>query len=131
MEPGGQLSLVDVEEPPVPAPPTAPRPSSADRALLAALEVALAEARAAADDRPPLVVLASCLGQVGGSTTTESRAAPAIDSVRQARDGWLRRLETSCKSESARVAYRVAIDDLLVWLEERGRHALDEAAIVE
>ena len=88
--------------------PTSKRP--ADRAALAALEAALVEAREAADDRPPLVVLATCLGQLG------SPPAPTVVSVaslRQARDDWLRRLETAHKSESALVAYRVAIDDLL------------------
>jgi integrase/recombinase XerC len=52
-------------------------------------------------------------------------------SLRQARDDWLRRLETAHKSESALVAYRVAIDDLLEWCEERCRNVLDEQTIVD
>ena len=105
---------------------TSTRP--ADRAALAALEAALVEAREAADDRPPLVVLAACLGQLG------SPPAPTVvsaASLRQARDDWLRRLETAHKSESALVAYRVAIDDLLDWCEGGRRNVLDEQTIVD
>src|SRR6266545_2107488 len=66
-----------------------------DRAVLKALEGALANARAAADDRPPLVVLASLLGELGArATPPPGRHVP----LRQARDDWLRRLETQQKS---------------------------------
>ena len=71
-----------------------------DRAVLKALEGALANARAAPDDRPPLVLLASCLGELRAPTT------PPPDTLRQARDDWLRRLETQRKSESTLVGYR-------------------------
>ncbi|MDQ2985077.1 MAG: tyrosine-type recombinase/integrase [Actinomycetota bacterium] len=100
----------------------------ADRAVLKALEVALADARAAADDRPALIVLASYLGVLGAPTTP-----PPDDrvSLRQAGDDWLRRLETQQKSESTLVGYRVAIDDLLAWSETNGPDILTEAAIVE
>jgi integrase len=101
---------------------------TADQAALAALEAALVDAREAADDRPPLVVLAACLGQLGSPLPT---TAVSIASLRQARDDWLRRLETAHKSESAVVAYRVAIDDLLDWCDGRGRNVLDEQTIVE
>src|SRR5438094_2370429 len=106
---------------------------SADRAALAALEAALVDARADADDRPPLVVLASCLGQLGVSPTAGSSPASIVGdaSLRQARDDWLRRLETAQKSESAVVAYRVAIDDLLDWSEANRRTVFDETAIVD
>ena len=106
---------------------------SADRAALATLEAALVDARASADDRPPLVVLASCLGQLGGSPTAASSRASVVGgaSLRQARDDWLRRLETAQKSESAVVAYRVAIDDLLDWSEANRRTVFDETAIVD
>jgi integrase/recombinase XerD len=106
---------------------------SADRAALAALEAALVDARADADDRPPLVVLASCLGQLGVSPRAPSSAASAVGcaSLRQARDDWLRRLETAQKSDSAVVAYRVAIDDLLDWSEANRRTVLDETAVVD
>ncbi|HEX4519556.1 MAG TPA: tyrosine-type recombinase/integrase [Gaiellaceae bacterium] len=100
----------------------------ADHAALAALEAALVEARDAADDRPPLVVLAACLGQLGSPPTPSVVSAA---SLRQARDDWLRRLETAHKSESALVAYRVAIDDLLDWCELQHRNVLDEQTIVD
>jgi site-specific recombinase XerD len=101
--------------------------ADADRATLAALETALADARSAADDRPALVVLASRLGELG----TLPVRPPAGLSLRQARDDWLRRLEAQQKSESAIVAYRVAIDDLLEWTEANGRNVLEEATIVD
>src|SRR5215211_8229962 len=82
--------------------------AGADRATLAALEAALVDARAAADDRPPLVVLASRLGEVG-TPPVPPRAGGL--SLREARDDWLRRLEAQQKSESAIVAYRVATVD--------------------
>ncbi len=102
--------------------------AGADRATLAALEAALADARAAADDRPALVVLASRLGELGSPPVRP----PAVGlSLRQARDDWLRRLEAQRKSESASVGYRVAIDDLLEWSEANGRNVLEETAIVD
>src|SRR5215211_7103938 len=140
-----QLSFADLEvaqelgPAPVVAVAEAARPArdsvsrSADRAALAALEAALVDARADADDRPPLVVLASCLGQLGVSPTAPSSPASVVGgaSLRQARDDWLRRLETAQKSESAVVAYRVAIDDLLDWSEANRRTVFDETAIVD
>src|SRR6266508_3183984 len=102
--------------------------AGADRATLAALEAALADARAAADDRPALVVLASRLGELG---TPPVRPPAGGLSLREARDDWLRRLEAQQKSESAIVAYRVAIDDLLEWLEANGRNVREEATIVD
>jgi len=102
--------------------------AGADRATLAALEAALVDARSAADDRPALVVLASRLGELG---TPPVRPPAGGLSLRQARDDWLRRLEAQQKSESAIVAYRVAIDDLLEWSEANGRSVLEEATIVD
>ncbi len=102
--------------------------AGADRATLAALEAALVDARSAADDRPALVVLASRLRDLG---TPPIRPPVGRLSLRQARDDWLRRLEASQKSESALVAYRVAIDDLLDWAEANGRSVLEEATIVD
>ncbi len=104
---------------------------SADHAALAALEAALIDARASEDDRPPLVVIASCLGQLNGSAASTPPASCDGTALRQARDDWLRRLETSQKSQSAHVAYRVAIDDLLDWSEPRRRSVLEEATIVD
>jgi integrase/recombinase XerC len=99
-----------------------------DRAVLRALEEALADAREAGDDRPALAILASCLGELGAPTTPLRGHGV---SLRQARDDWLRRLETQQKSESTLVGYRVAIDDLLDWSETNGRDVLTETAIVD
>jgi integrase/recombinase XerD len=128
-----QLSFADLEALPTrPASSGGPNQAGAlggaDRAALNALEVALADARAGADDRPPLLVLASCLGHLGVAP-----APPSTDhaSLRQAREDWLRRLETSRKSVSALVAYRVAIDDFLDWSEADLRSVLEEATIVD
>src|SRR5215218_6818464 len=140
-----QLSFADLEAVheagPVPVVPGVnesrpdedPVSGSADRAALAALEAALADARASADDRPPLLVLASCLGQLGVSGTAASSPVSVVGgaSLRQARDDWLRRLETAQKSESAVVAYRVAIDDLLDWSKANRRTVCDETAVVD
>jgi integrase/recombinase XerC len=104
------------------------RHASADRAVLRALEEALADAREAGDDRPAFVVLASCLGGVGAPST--SLPAHGV-SLRQAGGDWLRRLEAQQKSESTLVGYRVAIDDLLDWSETNGRDILTETAIVD
>jgi hypothetical protein len=95
-----------------------------DHAVLTALEATLADA---ADDRPALVVLASRLGELG---TPPAPPAPGL-LLRQARYDWLRRLEAQQKSESALVAYRVAIDDLLDWSEASGRSILEETTIVD
>jgi integrase/recombinase XerC len=132
---GDRLRLVRAELKAVPAGSSEPGVgeagvlADADSAALAALEAALTDARASADDRPPLVVLASCLGQLGPVPAPSS--AHSTESLRQAREDWLRRLETSRKSQSARVAYRVAIDDLLDWAESTGRNVLEEATIVD
>src|SRR4051812_7315964 len=88
-----QLSFADLEvaqeagPAPVVAVAEAARPDrdsvsrSADRAALAALEAALRDARASADARPPLVVLASCLGQLGVSPTAPSSPASLVNGV--------------------------------------------------
>ncbi len=136
---GVQLSFADLQAIDEPAPETssgeaAPARSisrSADQAASAALEAALVDARASDDDRPPLVVIASCLGQLNGSAASTPPDSCDGTALRQARDEWLRRLETSQKSESAQVAYRVAIDDLLDWSEPRRRSVLDEGTIVD
>ena len=137
--PSVQLSFADVQPVDEPAPETSSpelasarsMSRSADQAALAALEAALFDARASEDDRPPLVVIASCLGQLNGSSASTPPASCDGTALRQARDEWLRRLETSQKSQSAQVAYRVAIDDLLDWSEPRRRSVLDEATIVD
>lgn len=136
MAPNGQLSFADLDIGPtsLAAPAARPEPvrmrvpAPTDRAALAALETALTEARATADNRPPLVVLSACLASFGAPT---ARPAPTAASLRQARDDWLRRLTTTCRSESAHRAYRNAIDDLLAWSEPHGGDLFEEATIVD
>lgn len=106
----------------------APSQADADRAELTALEETLVAARVAGDERAPLEILTSSLASLGVAPPP----APVDEiSLRQARDDWLRRLETSRKSESSQVAYRVAIDDLLDWSEPRRRSVFEEATIVD
>jgi integrase len=129
-----QLSLVNLASQVVAAHeerPTRPAPAverATDRAALVALESSVAEARDAGDSRPSLALLAACLADLGAAPP-----APAADlpELHRARDAWLQRLRTSCRSESALVAYRVAIDDLLEWAERTGRDLFTEAAIVD
>jgi integrase/recombinase XerC len=102
--------------------------SGADRAVLGALEDALATARAAGDERPAPMVLSACLGEL----IAPQAPAPVLRaSLRQTRDEWLRRLEAQRRSDSTLVGYRVAIDDLLDWSEANDRDVLEEAAIVD
>ncbi len=93
------------------------------------LEVAVDAARRAGDGRSSLAIAADCLRDLG--------VRPALAdhdgvSLRKACEAWLRRLASSRRSSSTLTAYRVALDDLLRWLElrTRGEQALDEAAIV-
>ena len=90
-------------------------------AALVALESSVAGARDSGDGRPSLVLLAACLADLGAAPP-----APAADlpELHRARDDWLRRLRSSCRSKSALVAYRVAIDDLLEWSEQRTERRL-------
>ncbi|MGI9110827.1 MAG: tyrosine-type recombinase/integrase [Gaiellaceae bacterium] len=138
MAASGQLSFADLDTAPEPAGPPVvvsesarPRVRSStatDRAALAALETALTDARASADDRPPLVLLSACLASLGAPT---ARPAPTAASLRQARDDWMRRLASACRSESSHRAYRNAIDDLLTWSEPSGQNLFEEATIVD
>src|SRR5688500_16348409 len=92
MEPNAQLSFADLDiaRPAIGRPASSSRRQSAatntDRAALAALETALADARASADDRPPLVLLSACLASLGAPT---ARLAPNAASLRKAREDWL------------------------------------------
>lgn len=101
-----------------------------DRAAVAALETALAEARRANDERPPFLVLASAITDLG---VAPPPPRPSADLVARGRDEWLRRLRSGGRSESALRAYRNAIDDLLVWADREGRagELFEERAIVD
>src|SRR6266540_2332239 len=103
---------------------------AADRAAVAALETALAESRRARDERPPFLVLASAITDLG---VAPPPPRPSADLVARGRDEWLRRLRSGGRSESALRAYRNAIDDLLLWAEREGRagELFEERAIVD
>jgi integrase/recombinase XerC len=103
--------------------------SSIDRVAVAALREALGEARRAGDGRPPFAIVSTCLGELGVSPVAP-RGQRA--SLREARDQWLGRIESSRRSNSTLVAYRVALDDLITWANRKGEAAepLTERAIV-
>jgi site-specific recombinase XerD len=132
---GEQLSFMDLEvtvdrgAAPAPARSTAnPSERVSDRAALAALEATVVEARAGGDERPSLVLLASYLADLGAVPPAPRADLPELHRARQ---DWLQRLASSCRSESALVAYRVAIDDLLAWAERTGSDVFAEASIVD
>jgi site-specific recombinase XerD len=108
---------------------SATAPTPADLAAVACLRAALGEARWAGDGRSPFAIIATCLGELGVKLPPER-----VDSVdlRRARAMWLRRLRGSNRSESTMTAYRIALDDLIAWLERRRplTGELDEATIV-
>src|SRR6266516_388995 len=103
---------------------------AADRAAVAALETALGEARRARDERPPFLILATTIAELG---VAPPPPRPSADLVARGRDEWLRRLRSGGRSESALRAYRNAIDDLLSWAERFGRSGdlFEERAIVD
>src|SRR6266511_3577554 len=103
---------------------------AADRAAVAALEVALGEARRAHDARPPFLILATAMADLG---VAPPPPRPSADLVTRSRDEWLRRLRSGGRSESALRAYRNAIDDLLAWAqrERRANELFEERAIVD
>jgi site-specific recombinase XerD len=98
-----------VEDPlPSAAPPPARRPAEA------------------AETNDAVALLAGLLGELRKTPPT----APVPD-LQRARDDWLRRLQAARRSESALTAYRIAIDDLLAWCDDRDRSIFDEATIVD
>jgi integrase len=101
-----------------------------DQIALTTIESALTAARQGSDDRPPFVVIAASLADLGVSPVP-SRPSGSI--VECGRDDWLRRLRSSSRSESCVCAYRNAIDDLLAWAAVEGRRddLLSETTIVD
>jgi site-specific recombinase XerD len=85
-------------------------------------------ARRNGDD--PLALLAGYLTQLAVAPAPAARV-PSGAELRQARDDWLRRLQTSRRSKSTLTAYRVAIDDLLDWSSDHGRNVFEESTIVD
>ena len=99
-----------------------------DRVALTSLRDLLGEARERGDTRSALTLLAACLDELGVALP-EPRARTV--SLEQAKDEWLARLRSSGRSSSALTAYRVALNDLLRFLEQRaGADAFAESTIV-
>jgi site-specific recombinase XerD len=124
----GQLSLFEIDagpgrtQPAIPAdrsqaetrPPAAPRPQR--------------PAHPPTEAADPIALLAGYLAKLSADAP---RATPATVDLRQARDDWLRRLQTARRSASALTAYRIAIDDLIGWSAQNGRTVFEEATIVD
>lgn len=104
--------------------------AAADCLALGALEATLVQARESRDERPALEVLAGCLLELGVRAVPSSRSARLIA---RDRDAWLRRLQSAQRTQSTIDAYRIAIDDLLIWASEKQRSAdlFDEQTIVD
>jgi integrase len=78
----------------------------------------------------PLAVIAGYLSQLASAPASAPQVPSEVE-LRQARDDWLRRLQTSQRSKSTLTAYRVAIDGLLDWSSDHGRNVFEEATIVD
>jgi site-specific recombinase XerD len=76
----------------------------------------------------PIAFIAGYLAKLSADA---AQPTPAAVDLRQARDDWLRRLQTARRSASALTAYRIAIDDLLDWSSQNGRSVFEEATIVD
>jgi site-specific recombinase XerD len=136
--PPGQLSLFELDargEPLVPevdvtqaSPVIPPAPKVLAVDVPANHDESYTPAARNGDD--PLALLAGYLTQLAGAPPPAARV-PSGAELRQARDDWLRRLQTSRRSKSTLTAYRVAIDDLLDWSSRHGRNVFEEATIVD
>jgi integrase len=129
--PSGQLSLFELDargEPQVeqieaaPPRPVAPSPEANHD------ESPGSSARNGDD---PLALLAGYLTQLAAAPTPAAARVPSEPDLRQARDDWPRRLQTSRRSKSTLIAYRVAIDGLIDWSCDHGRNVFEEATIVD
>jgi integrase/recombinase XerC len=102
---------------------------SADRLAVGWLGEALRAARRAGDGRATFAIVSECLRDVGIGPDVGGHGSPSLHT---AREDWLRRLASSRRSASTLTAYRIALDDLLRWLDEQGASgsALEEAMIV-
>lgn len=133
----GQLSFADLDSeasdrveqtPPAAESRRQPTASPPDQATPALPAPTPAGPISTATDAAVLALLTSRLAQLDGLA---ARSPLPIVSVEQARDEWLRRLRTACRSESALTAYRIAIDDLLAWAGDRGQSVFEEKTIVD
>jgi len=100
-----------------------------DRIAFATLEQALLEARRAGDLRPPFTVMVARLDELGVALPQRSGRAVCLE---QAQEQWLQRLRNASRSPSTLTAYRVALDDLIAFLDRRDRRdaAFHEETIV-
>jgi site-specific recombinase XerD len=90
----------------------------ADRVALTSMQQALLDARGTGDPRPPFAIIAASLSDLG--VDLPQTPPPAV-SLEQARQDWLRRLRSANRSASSISAYRVALDDLLSFLDRCGQ----------
>jgi integrase/recombinase XerD len=95
----------------------APPLEGVDQRALATLRDALCTARERGDARVPLAVIAACLDELGVALPQRRSAAVSLE---QAREEWLRRIRSANRSGSALSAYRVALDDLIAFLDRTG-----------
>jgi integrase len=89
----------------------------ADGMAVGWLDEVLDVARRAGDGRPSFAIVASYLEELG--VVPAPSQGPGV-SLRQAREDWLRRIASARRSQSTLTAYRIALDDPLRWLDERG-----------
>jgi len=101
----------------------------ADRVALTSMQQALLDARGTGDPRPPFAIMAASLSDLGIDLP---QTRPRTVSLEQARQDWLRRLRSANRSASSISAYRVALDDLLSFLDRSGQATapLSEETIV-
>jgi site-specific recombinase XerD len=90
----------------------------ADRVALTSMQQALLDARGTGDPRPPFAIMAASLFDLGIDLP---QTRPRAVSLEQARQDWLRRLRSANRSPSSISAYRVALDDLIAFLDHSGQ----------
>jgi site-specific recombinase XerD len=100
--------------------------SAADHVALDSLHAVLLEARRSGDRRASFALIADCLEELG--VALPERKTPQVP-LAQAREEWLSRLRSANRSTSTLAGYRVAIDDLISYLNSSA-DALSEQTIV-
>jgi site-specific recombinase XerD len=88
-----------------------------DHVALAGMHHALLTARGTGDQRPPLAILADSICDLGVELPRRPQPTVPLD---EARDEWLRRLRSANRSASSIAAYRIALNDLLAFLDRTG-----------
>jgi hypothetical protein len=99
---------------------------SVDRVALATLHEAVCEARDRGDKRPTFTLIVGYFQELGAPIP--QRPMHAVD-LGHARDEWLSRLRSSGRSQSCLSAYRVALDDLLAYLDRSGAVPWEETIV--